>query len=68
MLHGMDLPRPVPCTNCGQRRAVPIVYGMPDQGLMDLAEKGVIALGGCVVPETIPTLRCQSCGHSWVDE
>jgi len=44
---------------------VPIVFGLPaDEALID-AERGKIALGGCMVSENGPEWRCKSCGHEW---
>jgi hypothetical protein len=29
------------------------------------SERGLIALGGCVVTDNLPTWQCPSCGESW---
>jgi hypothetical protein len=57
-MFGSDLaPR---CPSC-RRRLVPILYGYPSAGLMKDAEKGRVALGGCVVSEDVPDLVCRGC-------
>jgi hypothetical protein len=53
------------CPKCRSELAVPIVFGLPaDEALID-AERGKIALGGCMVSENDPEWRCKSCGHEW---
>ena len=47
-----------PCPKCGAK-AVPIVYGFPGPGLME------IHLGGCVVSEDMPWWHCKACGHEF---
>jgi hypothetical protein len=37
------------CPNCGERQLIPIVYGLPGAGLMELSEQGRVELGGCVL-------------------
>ncbi|HEY5231288.1 MAG TPA: hypothetical protein VIJ11_10410 [Galbitalea sp.] len=51
------------CANCGSR-AVPIVYGMPGFDLFEAADRGEVALGGCIVDDELPTWRCTNdeCG------
>ena len=55
--------KPPPCPRCG-RTSVPIAYGMPGPGLMELAERGAVVLGGCVIEEDQPTNECEA-GHRW---
>ena len=54
---------PPPCPVCG-RTAIPIAYGLPGPGLMELAERGVVRLGGCVIEENQPTHECPA-GHAF---
>lgn len=54
---------PPPCPTCG-RESTPIVYGMPGLGLAELAERGAVILGGCVIDDGQPTHRCRA-GHEW---
>jgi hypothetical protein len=48
------------CASCGQT-LVPIAYGMPSTGLMELAERGEVVLGGCTIMGDDPTHSC-ACG------
>lgn len=50
------------CPRCGSAEAVPILYGMPTGDAFEAAERGEIALGGCVVGEEAPELLCRGCG------
>ena len=45
---------------CAHLKTVPIVYGMPGTNLMARAERGEVALGGCMVGP--PGRRCVACG------
>ena len=40
---------------------VPILYGMPAGEAMEEAERGEIALGGCLVGDIDPRYRCGRC-------
>lgn len=55
-----------PCPVCG-RTAVPIVYGYPDEEVMEAARRGEVALGGCVIVDDQPTHQCVA-GHQWPDQ
>lgn len=41
---------------------IPIVYGLPGDGMFRDAEKGRVILGGCVIHEGAPTQQCEECG------
>lgn len=41
------------------------MYGYPAEEGMKAAERGEISLGGCVIYDDSPTMRCSDCGHSW---
>ena len=56
-------PAPPRCPRCG-RPGVPIVYGLPGPELMEAAERGEVALGGCVIPDAPPSHECEA-GHAW---
>ena len=56
--------RPEPCPSCGSA-GVPIAYGYPGDDMMTAAERGEIALGGCVVSANDPRLGCNDCGRTW---
>lgn len=51
------------CPACRGRNTIPIVYGLPDHGAMERAQRGEIALGGCIVSEEQPTDECLRCGN-----
>lgn len=57
-----DTDRPT-CPVCGAA-SVPIVYGYPDAELFEAADRGEVALGGCVIGENDPTHQCEA-GHTW---
>lgn len=50
------------CLWCGTASPVPIVFGLPDGELEELADRGEVILGGCVVTGNDPRWRCRSCG------
>lgn len=53
------------CPRCKEVIApVPIVYGLPDMDLADLAAAGRVRLGGCMVGPESPELACPSCDAS----
>jgi hypothetical protein len=54
------------CPRCGSSDAVPIVYGYPDGDLFEQAQRGEVAIGGCVIMGDDPTHRCRACGHAFV--
>lgn len=53
---------PKVCAHCGSDRLVPIIYGMPAPDAFEAAERGEIALGGCILDEDSPAFRCADCG------
>jgi hypothetical protein len=53
------------CPECGREDSVPLIFGLPDFTGMQLAERGLVALGGCMVPGETPALRCRACGLEW---
>lgn len=55
------------CPRCGKRSGVKIVYGMPDDELVEKAQRGLVALGGCILTGADPTWRCleDGCGTEW---
>ena len=55
------------CPKCGQATGVPIVYGLPGADLFASAERGEVALGGCLVMPDNPHWRCTdaACQHAW---
>jgi hypothetical protein len=57
--------RKKPCPKCGSLDVVPILYGYPTDESMEVAEKGLIALGGCCVGEDDPRKHCNACGEDF---
>ncbi len=53
------------CPGCGKEDSIPLVYGLPGFDLFQQAERGNVALGGCMVPGEEPVLSCRSCGREW---
>jgi hypothetical protein len=62
-----DDPSDVSCPQCGTTDPIEIVYGLPSGEMMDAAEAGAIALGGCVINDDNPAYQCRNdtCGHSF---
>ena len=55
-------PDPDRCPKCGQADAViSIVYGYPASEAEQAAERGEIALAGCVVGDIDPKYTCRRC-------
>lgn len=50
-----------PCPACGSLDAVRIVYGLPDHELGLAAERGEVALGGCIIGAESPDYECRGC-------
>ncbi len=54
---------PEACPKCGSLDVVPILYGLPGgPEVMEEAEQGKIALGGCLVTDSDPQKECKACG------
>ena len=54
------------CPECGREDSVPLLWGLPDFETMRLAERGQVALGGCMVMGEEPaSFACRSCGLDW---
>ncbi|WP_100500814.1 hypothetical protein [Geodermatophilus chilensis] len=53
------------CPGCGREDSVPLRWGMPAVEDFRLAERGLVALGGCLLPGEEPILACRSCGLEW---
>ena len=50
------------CPQCRQTdQVVRIIYGMPSYELFEQAERGEVALGGCVVGGVDPRYLCRRC-------
>ena len=55
----------VECPSC-TGHLVPIVFGFPGPALDRSAERGRVVLGGCNLPDLIPTHHCRECGVSFI--
>lgn len=57
------------CPTCGNDTGIRIVYGLPGMGLVERAQSGEVALGGCLVMDDNPEWHCAGagCGHEWQD-
>jgi len=53
------------CPSCKSKEGVDILYGMPTLESHEAAERGEIALGGCVLEDDQPERKCMHCGHEW---
>ncbi len=56
------------CPGCGREDSVPLRWKLRGPEDMRLAERGLIALSGCMVPGEEPVLSCRSCGLEWGGE
>ena len=54
------------CPKCGSEQVLPIAYGLPGPEMWEMANRGEIVLGGCVVDS--PQWSCQACGWRWGNE
>ena len=56
--------RSLSCPQCAQKGNLQrIIYGMPDPETFDFEK---YAVGGCVVEENQPDVRCRDCGWSGI--
>ncbi len=63
--HPPDPARAPHCPLCGAANPLPVAYGLPSSELMERAEQGEVALGGCVIGDDPARYRCRACGHAW---
>ncbi|THG33255.1 hypothetical protein [Naasia lichenicola] len=63
-MRAIDEPRDLcdVCDVCGANDWIPIVYGFPAGELFEKAGRGEVSLGGCMVTDDQPSLRCGVCG------
>jgi len=53
--------KPESCPLCGGMNVIPITYGLPTIETAKAAERGEVALGGCVVHPDNRRWQCGSC-------
>jgi hypothetical protein len=56
------------CPRCGREDSVPLLYGLPGPDTMLLAERGLVALGGCMMPGELAAFACRTCELEWGHE
>jgi hypothetical protein len=52
------------CPRCSGS-GTPIVYGYPDEELIEAAARGEVDIGGCVVPVDVEMFTCPQCRELW---
>ena len=55
------------CPKCGSARVRPIAYGLPSAQMGEAAERGEIALGGCVIDDRSRQWECADCNVTFND-
>lgn len=55
------------CPNCGSTHVLPLCYGYPAVEIFDAAERGEVALGGCLLDDTMRAWRCMECYATFND-
>ena len=53
------------CPKCGSSEYIPIIYGKPNDELIEKAENGEVVLGGCIVTPDRNLFRCKECGTDY---
>lgn len=53
------------CPSCGSSDRMSIVYGLPTEETVKRADRGEVALGGCLVDDRNPRWQCRGCGATW---
>lgn len=55
------------CPKCGSSNIRRIAYGLPGLEMAEAAERGEIALGGCVIDERSRQWECAACNVTFND-
>lgn len=55
-----DDPAGMSCPECGTTDPIEILYGFPSSEMMEAADNGFIALGGCIIAPENPAYRCRN--------
>lgn len=53
------------CPACDSKEVVAIMFGYPSPEMLEAADSGEIALGGCCVDVDDPDWHCNDCEHEW---
>ena len=53
-------------TGCGKTTVVKILYGMPTEESLQLAEEGKLVIGGCCITEKNPDWACTNCKVEYI--
>ena len=54
------------CPRCGKEDSVPRILGLPSARLSQLADRGLVSLGGCMrFLDGDPAFTCRACGLDW---
>lgn len=64
----MSRPPSAPCPRCGSDATIRIAYGLPGPGLMEAADRGEVALGGCCIEADQPDHKCTVCDAAFAGE
>ena len=58
--------KPRKCPKCGKTTVVKILYGMPTEESMQLAEEGKLVIGGCCITEKNPDWAWTNCKVEYI--
>lgn len=56
------------CPGCEHENSVPLVHGLPGADDFRRAERGLVALGGCLMPGKPAAFACRTCDLQWGSE
>ena len=55
----------ITCPKCNSENTAGIIYGYPDDDLLDADADGDIVLGGCCIGGGDPDYACKDCDYRW---
>lgn len=53
------------CPSCKKREGVPLVWGFPNDDVLQRASRREVILSGTVINDQNVNRQCRCCGHSW---
>lgn len=53
------------CPKCEEKAGVRIAYGYPTEETFAAAQRGELAIGGCMREIEAPKWECLACEHRW---